>query len=85
MIGTRTPTLLKAQLQAAYKTLADRPDSAIAKAQTKEIEKVLQIKNKAENDELRDELKGLRDQLRDAAKECTDTDKLQQAIDILAD
>ena len=80
-----TPTLLKAQLQAAYKTLADRPDSAIAKAQTKEIEKVLKIKNKAENDELRDELKGLRDQLRDAAKECTDTDKLQQAINILAD
>ena len=63
-----TPTLLKAQLQAAYKTLGDNPTSAIAKAQTKELEKVLKIKNKAENDELRD-----------------DTDKLQQAIDILAD
>ena len=80
-----TPTLLKAQLQAAYKTLGDQPTSAIAKAQAKELEKVLKIKNKAENDELRDELKGLRDQLREAMKACDDTDKLQQAIDILAD
>jgi hypothetical protein len=80
-----TPTLLKAQLQAAYKTLGDQPTSAIAKAQAKELEKVLKIKNKAENDELRDELKGLRDQLREAMKTCDDTDKLQQAIDILAD
>jgi len=80
-----TPTLLKAQLQAAYKTLADQPTSTVAKAQTKELEKVLKIKNKAENDELRDELKGLRDQLREAMKACDDTDKLQQAIDILAD
>jgi len=80
-----TPTLLKSQLQAAYKTLADQPTSAIAKAQAKELEKVLKIKNKAENDELRDELKGLRDQLREAMKTCDDTDKLQQAIDILAD
>jgi hypothetical protein len=80
-----TPTLLKAQLQSAYKTLADQPTSAIAKAQTKELEKVLKIKNKAENDELRDELKGLRDQLRELAKACEDSDKLQQAIDILGD
>jgi hypothetical protein len=80
-----TPTLLKAQLQAAYKTLGDQPTSAIAKAQAKELEKVLKIKNKAENDELRDELKGLRDELREAMKTCDDTDKLQQAIDILAD
>jgi hypothetical protein len=79
-----TPTLLKAQLQAAYKTLGDQPTSAIAKAQAKELEKVLKIKNKAENDELRNELKGLRDQLREAMKACDDTDKLQQAIDILA-
>jgi len=80
-----TPTLLKAQLQAAYKTLADQPTSTVAKAQTKELEKVLKIKNKAETDELRDELKGLRDQLRELAKACEDSDKLQQAIDILGD
>jgi hypothetical protein len=78
-----TPTLLKAQLQAAYKTLADQPTSAIAKAQTKELEKVLKIKNKADDDQQREELKGLRDQLRESAKTCTDADKLQQAIDIL--
>ena len=80
-----TPTLLKAQLQAAYKTLADQPTSTVAKAQTKELEKVLKIKNKAETDSQRDELKGLRDQLRELAKACEDTDKLQQAIDILGD
>lgn len=80
-----TPTLLKAQLQAAYRTLADQPTSAIAKAQTKELEKVLKIKSKADDDQQRDELKALRDQLRDLAKVCTDTDKLEQAIDILGD
>jgi hypothetical protein len=80
-----TPTLLKAQLQAAYKTLADQPTSTVAKAQTKELEKVLKIKNKAETDSQRDELKGLRDQLRELAKACEDSDKLQQAIDILGD
>ena len=83
--GDLTPTLLTSQLQAAYKTLSNNPASAIAKAQTKELEKVLKIKNKVENDELRGELKGLRDQLREAMKNCADSDKLQQAIDILAD
>lgn len=83
--GDATPTLLKAQLQAAYKTLADQPTSAVAKAQTKELEKVLKIKTKDSETEQREELKGLRDQLRNLAKDCTDSDKLQQAIDILAD
>jgi len=69
-----TPTLLKSQLKAAYQTLADQPTSAKLKAQTKELEKVLKIKNKVENDELRE-----------AMKNCADSDKLQQAIDILAD
>jgi len=83
--GDMTPTLLTSQLQAAYKTLSNNPTSAIAKAQTKELEKVLKIKNKVENDELRGELKGLRDELREAMKNCADIDKLQQAIDILAE
>ena len=80
-----TPTLLKAQLQAAYKTLGDNPTSAIAKAQTKELEKVLKIKTKDSDAQERQELKTLRDELREAMKNCADTDKLQQAIDILAD
>ena len=83
--GDMTPTLLKSQLQAAYKTLGDNPTSAIAKAQAKELEKVLKIKTKDSDAQEREELKGLRDQLREAMKNCADTDKLQQAIDILAD
>lgn len=83
--GDMTPTLLKAQLKAAYQTLADQPTSAIAKAQTKELEKVLKIKTKDSEAQERQELKALRDQLRDLAKDCDDMDKLQQAIDILAD
>jgi len=79
-----TPTLLRAQLKAAYQTLADQPTSAIAKAQVNELTKVLKIKTKEEDEQQREELKGLRDQLRDLAKECTDTDKLEQAIDLLA-
>jgi hypothetical protein len=80
-----TPTLLKEQLKAAYQTLADQPTSAKLKAQTKELEKVLKIKTKDSDAQAREELKGLRDQLRDLAKDCADTDKLQQAIDILTD
>lgn len=83
--GDMTPTLLRAQLKAAYQTLADQPTSAVAKAQTKELEKVLKIKTKDSDAKEREELKGLRDQLRDLAKDCADSDKLQQAIDILAD
>lgn len=82
--GDMTPTLLRSQLKAAYQTLADQPTSAIAKAQTKELEKVLKIKNKAENDAQREELKTLRDELREALKTCDDIGKLQQAIDLLA-
>jgi hypothetical protein len=70
-------------LKAAYQTLADQPSNAIAKAQTKELEKVLKIKAKAEDEQQRDELKELRDQLRDLAKNCTDTYILEQAIELL--
>jgi len=80
-----TPTLLKSQLKAAYQTLADQPTSAKLKAQTKELEKVLKIKTKDSDTQERQELKVLRDELREAMKNCADTDKLQQAIDILAD
>ena len=80
-----TPTLLKEQLKAAYQTLADQPTSAKLKAQTKELEKVLKIKTKDSDAQERHELKTLRDELREAMKNCADTDKLQQAIDILAD
>lgn len=83
--GDMTPTLLRSQLQAAYKTLGDNPTSVIAKAQTKELEKVLKIKTKDSDAQERQELKGLRDELRELAKTCDDSDKLQQAIDILAD
>jgi len=78
-----TPTLLRAQLKAAYQTLADQPTSAIAKAQVNELTKVLKIKTKEEDEQQREELKGLRDQLRDLIKECTETDKLELAIELL--
>jgi hypothetical protein len=83
--GDMTPTLLRSQLKAAYQTLADQPTSAIAKAQTKELEKVLKIKTKDSDAQERQELKVLRDELREAMKNCADSDKLQQAIDILAE
>jgi len=81
--GDMTPTLLRAQLKAAYQTLADQPTSAIAKAQVNELTKVLKIKTKEEDEQQREELKGLRDQLRDLIKECTETDKLELAIELL--
>jgi len=45
----------------------------------------LKIKTKDSDAQERQELKVLRDQLREALKNCADMDKLQQAIDILAD
>ena len=80
-----TPTLLKEQLKAAYQTLADQPTSAKLKAQTKELEKVLKIKTKDSDTQERQELKVLRDELREAMKNCADSENVQQAIDILAD
>jgi len=75
-----TPTLLRAQLEAAYKSLVDNPTSKVAKAQAKKVEKVLKLKTRESDKAERDELKGLKDSIREALKVCDDTDKLEAAL-----
>jgi uncharacterized protein YjbJ (UPF0337 family) len=83
--GDLTPTMIRAQMEAAYQTLAKNPTSKEAKKQVKELEQVLKVKQSAENKELGEELKTLRGAVKTEAGKCTDLDILQQVLDILVD
>jgi uncharacterized protein YjbJ (UPF0337 family) len=83
--GDLTPTMIRAQMEAAYQTLAKNPTSKEAKKQVKELEQVLKVKQSAENKELGEELKALRGAVKTEAGKCTDLDILQQVLDILVD
>lgn len=83
--GDLTPTMIRAQMEAAYQTLAKNPTSKEAKKQVKELEQVLKVKQSAENKELGEELKTLRAAVKTEAGKCTDLDILQQVLDILVD
>jgi hypothetical protein len=83
--GDLTPTMIRAQMEAAYQTLAKNPTSKEAKKQVKELEQVLKVKQSAENKEQGEELKTLRAAVKTEAGKCTDLDILQQVLDILVD
>jgi hypothetical protein len=83
--GDLTPTMIRAQMEAAYQTLAKNPTSKEAKKQVKELEQVLKVKQSAENKEHGEELKTLRAAVKTEAGKCTDLDILQQVLDILVD
>ena len=83
--GDMTPTMIRAQMEAAYQTLAKNPTSKEAKKQVKELEQVLKVKQSAENKEHGEELKALRGAVKTEAGKCTDLDILQQVLDILVD
>jgi hypothetical protein len=83
--GDLTPTMIRAQMEAAYQTLAKNPTSKEAKKQVKELEQVLKVKQSAENKEHGEELKALRGAVKTEAGKCTDLDILQQVLDILVD
>ena len=83
--GDMTPTMIRAQMEAAYQTLAKNPTSKEAKKQVKELEQVLKVKQSAENKEHGEELKTLRAAVKAEAGKCTDLDILQQVLDILVD
>jgi hypothetical protein len=83
--GDLTPTMIRAQMEAAYQTLAKNPSSKESKKQIKELEQVLKVKQSAENKEHGEELKTLRAAVKTEAGKCTDLDILQQVLDILVD
>lgn len=78
-----TPTLLRAQLEAAYQSLAKDPTSKVAKAQAKKVEKALKLKTSESDKAERSEVKALKDSIREALKACDDTEKLEAALDAL--
>jgi len=83
--GDLTPTMIRAQMEAAYQTLAKNPTNKEAAKQVKELDKVLKVKQSAENKEHGEELKALRGAVKAEAGKCTNLDILQQVLDILVD
>lgn len=80
-----TPTMIRAQMEAAYQTLAKNPTNKEAAKQVKELDKVLKVKQSAENKEQGEELKALRGAVKVEAGKCTDIDLLQSVLDMLVD
>jgi hypothetical protein len=83
--GDMTPTMIRAQMEAAYQTLAKNPTNKEAAKQVKELDKVLKVKQSAENKEHGEELKALRGAVKIEAGKCTDIDLLQSVLDMLVD
>ena len=77
-----TPTLLRSQIEACYQTLAKNPDSKVAKAQAAELGKVLKIKTRDTEKAERDELKAIKDEIREAMKDAT-LAQLEAALEAL--
>lgn len=74
------PTLLRAQLEAAYQSLAKDPTSKVAKAVAKKVEKALKLKTRESDKAEREEVKAIKDEIREALKACDDTEKLEAAL-----
>jgi hypothetical protein len=83
--GDLTPTMIRAQMEAAYQTLAKNPTNKEAAKQVKELDKVLKVKQSAENKEHGEELKTLRGAVKIEAGKCTDLDLLQTILDMLVE
>lgn len=77
-----TPTLLRSQIEACYQTLAKNPDSKVAKTQAAELGKVLKIKTRDTEKAERDELKAIKDEIREAMKDAT-LAQLEAALEAL--
>lgn len=78
-----TPTLLRSQIEACYQTLAKNPDSKVAKAQAAELGKALKLKTRESDKAERDEIKAIKDAVREALKLCDDATKLEAALEAL--
>ena len=69
--SSATPTMLRAQLEAAYTTLAKQPDSKAANALVNEYKKVLKLKTRDSDKAERGEIKTIKDEIREAMKTAT--------------
>lgn len=69
--SSATPTMLRAQLEAAYQTLAKQPDSKVANALVNEYKKVLKLKTRDEDKAEREDIRAIKDEIREAMKTAT--------------
>jgi hypothetical protein len=83
--GDLTPTMIRAQIEAAYQTLAKNPSNKEAVKQVKELDKVLKVKTAAETKEQSEELKAARGAVKAEAAKCTSIEALEAALAILID
>jgi|LauGreDrversion4_2_1035121.scaffolds.fasta_scaffold98846_3 hypothetical protein len=83
--GDLTPTMIRAQMEAAYQTLAKNPTNKEAAKQVKELDKVLKVKQSAENKQHGEELKSLRTEVKDAVGKCTNIGLLESVLAALTE
>lgn len=83
--GDLTPTMIRAQMEAAYQTLAKNPTNKEAAKQVKELDKVLKVKQSAENKQHGEELKALRTEVKEAVGKCTDIGLLESVLAALTE
>jgi hypothetical protein len=79
----QTPNMLRAQLEAAYATLAKNPESKAANSVVKELRQVLKVKQSAENKAQGEELATARKHVKELVSKCTDISLLDQLVDLL--
>ena len=79
-----SPDQLRQQLEKAHLALAKNPENKAAEKLSKDLKKVLKVKTAEQSKARMELLAGLREQIREAAKKCTEEETLQAALDILS-
>jgi hypothetical protein len=74
---------LNKQIELAYQTLAKKPSDKEAKKKANELEKVIKVKQSAENKAHGEVLKSLREEAIAEVKKCVSPDVLEQVIELL--
>jgi len=75
---------LNKQIELAYQTLAKKPSDKEAKKKANELEKVIKVKQSAENKAHGEVLKALRDEVNGETKICIDTKCLEEVLEVFS-
>jgi DNA anti-recombination protein RmuC len=75
---------LRSQLEKVYLAMAKNPTNKDLNKAAKEINTVLKAKTSEENKAHGEQLKAMRQQVREAASKCTDLEQLEAALDCLS-
>jgi len=75
---------LRSQLEKVYMAMAKNPTNAQLRKDQKELDAVLKAKTTEENKAHGEELKAMRQQVKDAAAKCIDLEQLAAALDCLS-